>query len=61
MNKFIAVFAFVFPFSANAQLIDFAVAAVDFFSDTKLEIIDFFANKKWEVVAAFSNLPDVKN
>ena len=33
MKKFLAVLAFVFPLSANAQTIDFAVEAVDFFSD----------------------------
>ena len=44
MKKFIAVFAFVFPLSANAQTIDFAVDAVDFFNDRKVEIVDFFSN-----------------
>ncbi len=42
MKKFLAVFAFVFPLSANAQTIDFAVEAVDFFGDTTVEIVDFF-------------------
>ena len=46
MKKFLAVLVFVFPLSANAQTIDFAVEAVDFFSDTKVEIVDFFADKK---------------
>jgi len=60
MKKFLAVLALVFPLSANAQTIDFAVEAVDFFSDTKVEIVDFFADEKWEVVGACSNFADVK-
>ena len=60
MKKFLAVFAFVFPLSTNAQTIDFAVEAVDFFGDTTVEIVDFFADETWEVVGACSNFADVK-
>ena len=60
MKKFMVFLAFVFPLSASAQTIDFAVEAVDFFSDIKVEIVDFFADEKWEVVGACSNSPNIK-
>lgn len=60
MKKFMALLTFVFPLSASAQTIDFAVEAVDFFSDVKVEIVDFFADEKWEVVGACRNSPNIK-
>ena len=52
MKKFLAVLAFVFPLSANAQTIDFAVEAVDFFSDIPLlpQNPNFFMGYDAEIV-----------
>ena len=60
MKKFMAFLPFVFPLTASAQTIDFAVEAVNYFSDVKVEIVDYFADEKWEVVGACYNLPDMK-
>jgi len=55
MKKSMVFLAFVFPLSASAQTIDFAVEAVDFFSDIKVEIVDFFADLKVEIVDFFAD------
>ena len=56
MKKSMVFLAFVFPLSASAQTIDFAVEAVDFFADKKICITN--ANELDEDLLRSLNLID---